>query len=122
MSAHTASLHTLLGKKTPTFLLILKMKILIGIRNCLGNVSRTSLKMRIFQSKKVASDNKHCQEIKPLLLVYTTDQKSSQELSTYGPQKYTAHQDRFVSILSLEFNDIFISNYMHLADAVTVEE
>lgn len=100
------------------------MKTLIGIRNCLGNVSRTSLKMRIFQGKKVVSDNKHCQkeEIKPLLLVYTTDQKNSQELSTYGPLKYTAHQDRFVSILSLEFNHIFISNYIHLTDAVTVEE
>lgn len=51
------------------------MKILIGIRNCLGNVS--SLKKRIFQvsdTTKVISDNKHCQkeEIKPLLLVYTT--------------------------------------------------
>lgn len=88
------------------------MKTLIGIRNCLGNVSRTSLKKRIFQGKKVVSDNKQCQkeEIKPLLLVYTTVQKNSQELSTYGPQKYTAHQDRFVSILTLEMNDVFTRN------------
>lgn len=71
VTVHIASLHTLIREKTLPA--TLKTKTLIGIRDCLGNVSRATRKRLIFQGKKgcKVTDHKYCQkeEIKPLLAV-----------------------------------------------------